>query len=332
MPRRHPRDSARWTGITATVGEQVFHGAFRVADGQVEVVGGTETREAPLAEGEPPLDAAGRLLMEIAAASGPEALAQTPSVAGLPTKPPNNLVGLAVLAAFLAAGAGLVLTGVPALTFLFVLAGWVLAVMAHEFAHAATAYLGGDHTVAAKGYLAFDPRRYADLGTSLVIPVLALALGGIGFPGGAVWLRTDLMRNPFWRAAASIAGPLATFAVLLLLATIVREGTRLAGPSPLFDALALLAFLQATALILNILPLPGLDGFNAIRPFLPKAWTPRIAKIEGAAMGLLLIAMLVIPGVGATIIGAGGVLATGLGVPPDALQGGWRAFHFWRAG
>ena len=58
------------------------------------------------------------------------------------------------------------------------------------------------------GYLSFDPRRYGDLGTSLVIPLLALALGGIGFPGGAVYLRNDLMRSPFWRAAASTSlGP-----------------------------------------------------------------------------------------------------------------------------
>ena len=73
-------------------------------------------------------------------------------------RPPNNLIGLGLLAAFLALGAALALTP-PAktpLTFAFVLTGWVLAVMAHEFAHAGVAYLAGDHTVREKGYLSLD--------------------------------------------------------------------------------------------------------------------------------------------------------------------------------
>jgi len=39
--------------------------------------------------------------------------------------------------------------------------------MAHEFSHAASPGRRR-HTVAEKGYLAFDPRRYGDLGVSLV--------------------------------------------------------------------------------------------------------------------------------------------------------------------
>src|SRR3546814_20196756 len=85
--------------------------------------------------------------------------------------------------------------------------------MAHEFSNSAVAGAGCDHTVRDKGYLTFDPRLYGDLGTSLVIPLLALALGGVGFPGGAVYLRQDLMRGPLWRSAASLAGPAAPLAL-----------------------------------------------------------------------------------------------------------------------
>ena len=81
----------------------------------------------------------------------------------------------------------------------------MLAVGVHEFCHAWVAYQGGDHTVVDKGYLTFDPRRYANLQTTLIWPLIALALGGIGFPGGAVYLRDDLMRTPLWRSAASLA-------------------------------------------------------------------------------------------------------------------------------
>jgi Zn-dependent protease len=247
-------------------------------------------------------------------------------------KPPNNLVGLGLLAVFVASGAALHLgpQAKTPLTFAFVLAGWILAVMGHEFAHAFTAHLGGDTTVREKGYLSFDPRRYGDLGTSLVIPLIALALGGIGFPGGAVWLRNDLMRGPFWRAAASLAGPAATLLILALLAYVLNLWSRAAFPDMLFAGLAMLAFLQATALILNLLPLPGLDGFNALKPFLPKAWGPDLRRFEGLSMLLLLAALFLIPGLSDQLFGAAVALAAALGVPPQAMQAGWDAFHFWR--
>src|ERR1700761_7323711 len=92
-------------------------------------------------------------------------------------------VGFAVLAVWLRLGCALLVLDQPPrlLTFAFVMLGWLVSVMAHEFGHALVGYWAGDHTVKAKGYLDFDPRRYADPGTSLVIPLLALALGGVGF-------------------------------------------------------------------------------------------------------------------------------------------------------
>ena len=53
-------------------------------------------------------------------------------------KPPNNLVGIAILWLFLILGAALHLEVGPVgpLTFGFVMLGWILAVMAHEFGHA----------------------------------------------------------------------------------------------------------------------------------------------------------------------------------------------------
>ncbi|WP_309087270.1 site-2 protease family protein [Phenylobacterium sp.] len=246
------------------------------------------------------------------------------------TASPNNLVGVAILAGFLAAGAGLAAAASPAtlgpLTFAFVFLGWILAVMAHEFGHALTAYLAGDHTVRDKGYLSFDPRRYGDVGTSLVIPLIALALGGIGFPGGAVYLRHDLMRSPGWRAAASLAGPGATLVMLILLALLSRLG----WPAPLGDAVALLAFLQATALILNLLPIPGLDGFGAIRPFLPKSWNPALHKAEGVSMILLIAALLLVPGFGGAFFGFAADIAEAFGVSRLAVVQGFDAFQFWR--
>jgi Zn-dependent protease len=281
-----------------------------------------------------------RLLIEIhtaparepAAPDGAPAPAAPPRPQARPAPPPNNLVGLGLLGAWLLFAAGLLAgpEGKTPLTFGFVLAGWVLAVMAHEFGHALTAYLGGDRTVKAKGYLSFDPRRYGDVGVSLVLPLLALAMGGIGFPGGAVYVRNDLIRSAGWRAATALAGPAATFLVLALLALVLNVWARIGFPDALYAGLAMLAFLQATALVLNLLPLPGLDGFNVIRPFLPAAWTRGLRRLEGLTMLLLLAALLLVPGVSAWLFGVAFAIASGLGVPRDAVLAGWDAFHFWR--
>lgn len=245
---------------------------------------------------------------------------------------PANAVGALLLLAWAALGVLLAQTSAPpgVLTFAFIMLGWVLSVMAHEFSHAAVAYLGGDLTVAQKGYLSFDPRRYGDIGVSLVLPLLALALGGIALPGGAVYLRTDLMRSRLWRSAASLAGPAATLVVLIVLASVLRLLAAAGWDTPLIPALALLAFLQAMALILNLLPIPGLDGFNALRPFLPAAWSPYIRKAEGLAIVLLLAAVFLLPGVGTLLFGAAASLSLALGLDPAAISAGWRAFHFWR--
>lgn len=217
-------------------------------------------------------------------------------------------------------------------TFLFVVAGWMLALIAHEFGHAFIAYKAGDHTVADKGYLTLDPFKYADLGTSLVIPLLALALGGIGFPGGAVYLREDLMRSRLWRSAASLAGPLGTLAAFVLLAILAQLWLGLAGLDglALVAALAFLAFLQATALILNLLPIPGLDGYGVLRPFLPKAVRSRLRRFEGLAMIGLLLALFLIPGVSGALIRTAVELTKGAGVPGAAVAAGFDAFRFWR--
>ena len=243
-------------------------------------------------------------------------------------------VGLAIIALWLALGAALLAAAKPphVLLFAFVMVGWMLSVMAHEFGHAWIGWLGGDHTVKLRGYLDFDPRRYADPVTSLGIPLLALALGGIGFPGGAVYLRLDLMRSRLWRSAASLAGPATTALILVALALGLDLWSAIGGvDNELFPALSVLAFLQAMALILNLLPLPGLDGFNVIRPFLPQGVTRALRRVEGLMSWLVLALIFFSPEVGRSLLRTAARLSLALGLRPDALDYGWSAFHFWRS-
>jgi Zn-dependent protease len=257
------------------------------------------------------------------------------SPAKAPAKP-NPFVGPAILVIWIALGALIVRQPSGPAVFAFVMVGWILSVMVHEFSHAATAWLGGDRTVTEKGYLSFDPRRYGDLGVSLVIPLIALIMGGIGFPGGAVYIRNDLIRSRLWRSATSLAGPAATLVILLVLtfglAFWAGWGVEGAGPLALFGALTVLAFLQAMGLILNLLPIPGLDGFGAIRPFLPAGLAPHIRKAEGLVMVGLLLVIFYVPGASAALFRTAATLSALLGLNLDALRAGWAAFHFWQRG
>jgi Zn-dependent protease len=160
-----------------------------------------------------------------------------------------------------------------ALTIVFVTAGWITSVCIHEFGHALVAYLGGDRSVRASGYLDLNPLRYSNVLLSLVMPVMFLLLGGIGLPGGAVYIDRGALRSRAWDSAVSVAGPVGTLLCGVLVAIPFMIPGHFAWVTHtnagFFGALAFLGFIEAIALVLNLLPVPGLDGFGIIRPWLP---------------------------------------------------------------
>ncbi len=160
----------------------------------------------------------------------------------------------------------------PVLTIVFVTAGWIASVCVHEFGHALVAYLGGDRMVVAHGYLSLNPLRYTNILLSVVMPVAFLLLGGIGLPGAAVYINHSAIRSRVWDSAVSLAGPAGTLLCGLLIAIPFLTPDHLgwmAAHLSFFAALAFLGFIEAIALVLNLLPIPGLDGFGIIRPWLP---------------------------------------------------------------
>jgi Zn-dependent protease len=150
--------------------------------------------------------------------------------------------------------------------FIFVVAGWVVSLCLHEFGHAIAAWRFGDHDVPVRGYLSLDPRRYSQPMLSLGLPLLIIALGGIGLPGAAVYVRTSSM-TAAQRTLVSLAGPSANLLLAVLVLGLTRWFFDPAHPV-LWAGVAFLGFLQVTAVILNLLPIPGLDGYGALEPHL----------------------------------------------------------------
>src|SRR5512146_2988962 len=127
------------------------------------------------------------------------------------------------------------------MTFSIVLFGWIFSLCLHEFSHALVAYYGGDYTVREKGYLTFNPLKYTHPVYSIVLPLLFVMIGGIGLPGGAVYIERWRLRSRRWETAVSLAGPAANLLLAVVLGLLLRLAP--ADRSGIWPALAFLAFL-----------------------------------------------------------------------------------------
>ncbi len=214
------------------------------------------------------------------------------------------------------------------MTFLVVIIGWVFSLSLHEFSHALVAYLGGDTSVREKGYLTFNPLKYTHPVYSLLLPLLFLVMGGIGLPGGAVYIETWRLRSRRWESAVSLAGPLSNLLLGGILAVILRFAPAAGGG--IWPGLAFLALLQVMAAILNLIPMPPMDGYGALAPYLGPGMRARIGQAGNASMWILFLLLWYVPFIGNLFWGSIFWAARGIGVPLDLAVQGLVSFQFWK--
>jgi Zn-dependent protease len=237
------------------------------------------------------------------------------------------LIGLTALGGVLAWLAGSSVRPLSyAGVFVFVIAGWLVSLCLHEFGHAYTAWRFGDRDAEVRGYLTLDPRRYAHPGLSLVLPMVFIALGGIGLPGAAVYLQTSSM-TPTRRTLVSLAGPAANLVLAVLLLTATRLLSEPAH-AVLWAGVAFLGFLQIMAVVLNLLPVPGLDGYDALEPHLSPETQRAVAPAKQWGVFILLF-LLFAPGLNQWLFGFVNWLFDFSGVPHMLAGWGSRLTRFW---
>lgn len=220
-----------------------------------------------------------------------------------------------------------------------VFVGWVISVCLHEFGHAIVAYWGGDKTVKDKGYLTLNPLKYTDVSLSLVLPIVFLLIGGIPLPGGAVYINHSLIRNRWWESAMSAAGPAATLLVALLLSVPFRYGTppnletlnleTLTTPDQVWLALAFLALLEVAGAVLNLLPIPSLDGFGIIEPWLSPPMQQQARKFGRYGFLVLFVLLWFVPAANASFWNSVDSLSLQLGIPIVLSKVGYFVFQKW---
>ena len=214
------------------------------------------------------------------------------------------------------------------MTFLVVLIGWIFSLSLHEFAHAVVAYYGGDTSVKDKGYLTFNPLKYTHPLYSIALPLLFLFMGGIGLPGGAVYIETWRLRSPKWKSAVSLAGPTANFILIIVLAIILQIAP--STSTGIFPGLAFLALLQIYALILNLIPVPPFDGFGAIEPYLSQDILEKIEPIRGMMIWIVIALLWYVPFVSNLFSSLIFFIAQLFNFPLDLVSLGYQQFFFWK--
>ena len=210
---------------------------------------------------------------------------------------------------------------------LLVLGGWAVSLCLHEFGHAAVAYRGGDRSVRDKGYLTLDIRRYTDIGLSFVLPVFFLLLGGIPLPGGAVWINHAALRSRGTRSLVSFAGPATNLVIGALCTAAVAF---VAMPVGLARGLSALALIQVLAFVLNMLPIPGLDGFGVIEPYLSAPARQLAVRVRPWAPLVLFVFIIGVPGVSSAFFELGQLIFGAVGGNARDAAYGYRELFFWR--
>lgn len=158
--------------------------------------------------------------------------------------------------------------------------------------------------------------------------MIFVIMGGIGLPGGAVFIERSRIRGRWRHSLISAAGPL-TNVVFALVCTAPFWLDALDGvPATFRFALAFLALLQVTAAILNFLPVPGLDGYGVIEPWLSRKFRAQVEPF--APFGLLAVfGILFIPEVNRAFFDGIDAILSGLGISDLETYCGQDFYRFW---
>lgn len=189
----------------------------------------------------------------------------------------------------------------PKLSLIQTFAVWVIpvlfAITVHEVAHGFVASKCGDRTAQMLGRLTLNPIKHIDIFGTVIIPALLLIVGGFIF-GWAKPVPVNFANLKHPRrdmALVAIAGPVSNLLMAILWAMVAKIGLILDGQLGFTWALALIYMGQAgiwiniILIILNILPIPPLDGSRVVTALLPGPLAYQYNRVAPFGFFILLI-------------------------------------------
>lgn len=221
--------------------------------------------------------------------------------------------------------------------FVFVFGAYFAVLCLHEFGHAFAAYRAGDSSVAGRGYLDLNPFRYLNPVLSFLLPAIYLALGGLPLPGGAVLVDRTAARKRWQASLISASGPLwnVLFAGIAMAAVAIAAPTDIdiffGAHSAFWAGVSFFAYIQVAVALLNLIPVPGLDGYGIIEPYLRPETRRSLEPIRPYGILLVLLLLVAFPPVRDGFSHAINSILQAAGQPPDGPGLGQHYFRFWQS-
>ena len=169
----------------------------------------------------------------------------------------------------------------------------IFAITVHEAAHGFAARYFGDMTAEREGRITLNPLKHIDPFGTILLPALTLLVGGILFGWAKpVPVNFSHLRHPkrdmLWVAAA---GPASNFVMALFWALIIKLS--ILHPTAYSEPMALMGqagvMINVVLMVLNLLPLPPLDGGRIAVSLLPNHLAYKYAQIERYGFMILIV-------------------------------------------
>ncbi|HJP94778.1 MAG TPA: site-2 protease family protein [Pyrinomonadaceae bacterium] len=183
----------------------------------------------------------------------------------------------------------------------------LLAISAHEAAHAWMSYKFGDDTARLLGRITLNPVAHTDPIGTLLIPIVMFIFGHVGGALGSIpligWGKPTPVNPLRWRnkdlanVMVSIAGILANIIIatigFVILKVLLKTGASDQLPEslqePIFLFLSYLLIMNVSLAVFNLLPFPPLDGSKVLDTFLPASMRPVMAFLEQYGFYILIL-------------------------------------------
>ncbi|NLA88463.1 MAG: site-2 protease family protein [Alcaligenaceae bacterium] len=182
----------------------------------------------------------------------------------------------------------------------------IFAITLHEAAHGYVAKMFGDNTAYVLGRVSLNPTRHIDPLGTIIFPLLTMFLGGMLFgwakpvPVNQGQLR-EPRRHMIW---VVLAGPASNFVMAFMWAILLRILLSM-GQTDGFLWQVSMAGIQINLIlmVLNLLPIPPLDGGRIIMNLVPLEVERMLARIE--PYGIWILLLLLMTGTLQPVIGSG---------------------------